>query len=111
MSVSIETKQRISKEFNEEEGQHVINALCGYEWPEMEPDKVHRIILDFAKGKISEVERLMKVANDNPRRILESDRPQKKMSPAKKKDLAQMVLIMVGINLITWVALKFIVQY
>jgi len=111
MSVSIEIKQRISKEFNEDEGQHVIDALCDYEWSDMEPDKVHRIILDFAKGKISEVKRLVKVANDDPRRILASDKPRKKMSPAKKKNLTQMVLIMVGINLITWVALKFIVQY
>ncbi|VAX11436.1 hypothetical protein MNBD_GAMMA26-2505 [hydrothermal vent metagenome] len=111
MSVSIEIKQRISKEFNEDEGQHVINALCDYEWLDMEPDRVHRIILDFAKGKISEVERLVKIANDDPRRVLASDKPPKKINLAKKKRVAQIILILAGINVITWIALKFIVQF
>lgn len=111
MSVSIEIKQRISKEFSEDDGQHVINALGDYEWLDMEPDRVHCIILDFAKGKISEVERLVKVANDDPRRVLASDKPPKKISLAKKRNVAQMILILAGINVITWVVLKFIVQF
>jgi len=111
MSVSIENKQRIKKEFSEDEAQHVIDALCDYEWLDMEPDRVHSIILDFAKGKVSEVARLVKVANDNPKRILASDKPLNKMSSEKKKSLTQLVLIMVGINIITWIALKFIVQF
>ena len=111
MSVSIDIKQRINKEFNEDEGQHVINALCDYEWLDIEPNRVHCIILDFAKGKISEVERLVKVANDDPRRVLAADRPPNKMSLTKKKNLKQLILIMVVINVITWVALKYIVQF
>jgi len=104
MIVSTEIKQRISEEFNEDEGQHVTNALSEYKWSDMEPDRVHRIILNFAKGKISEVERLVEVANDDPRRVLESD------NPPKKKTHTNTILILVAINILTWIALKFAVQ-
>jgi len=110
MSVSTETKQRISKEFNEDEGPYVINALRDFEWSDMEPDRVHRIILDYAKGKVSEVERLVKVANDDPKRVLAADNPTKKKSP-KKQILPKTILIFAVVNVLAWIILKFVVQY
>jgi len=110
MNVSTETKQRISKEFNDDEGPHVISALCDFEWSDIEPDRVHRIILDYAKGKVSEVKRLVKVANDDPKRILAADNPTKKKSP-KKQILPKTILIFTVLNILTWIILKYIVQF
>ncbi len=111
MDLSAEIRQRIESEFEAQERQPVADALGGYEWPEMEPDRVHGIVLDLAKGQLSEVERLMKVANDNPRRVLAADAPLNRMSAEKKRSLTRTILILVAINVVTWIILKFVVQF
>jgi len=105
MNLSAEVKQRISEGFNDEEEQQVIDALCDYKWLNMEPDRAHSVILDLSKGKISEVERLVKLANDDPKRILAP------YTAIKSRNPTNLIFILVGINLIAWVVLKYIVQY